>query len=75
MAKLTYEQREDLPPSAFVYPDERKYPIHDLAHARNALARVALFGTPEEKARVREAVYARYPGLKKRKQKREGVKQ
>lgn len=44
----------------------RKYPIHDLAHGRNALARVAANGTPAEKAKVRSAVYAKYPGLKKR---------
>ena len=71
MAELSYKQRENLPDSSFVYPGERKYPIHDLAHARNALARVSLFGSPEEKSHVRAAVYARYPGLKKRKQQRE----
>lgn len=72
MAELSYQQRENLPDSAFVYQGDRKYPIHDLAHARNALARVSLFGTPAEKERVRAAVYARYPGLKKRKKEREG---
>ena len=71
MAALSYKQREDLPDSAFVYPGERKYPIHNLAHARNALARVSLFGSPAEKERVRAVVYARYPELKKRKQERE----
>jgi hypothetical protein len=43
---------------------KRKYPIHDIAHARNALARVAAHGTPAEKAAVRRAVYARYPSLR-----------
>lgn len=71
MAALSYQQRENLPDSAFVYQGERKYPIHNLAHARNALARVSMFGTPEEKERVRAAVYSRFPGLKKRKQERE----
>jgi hypothetical protein len=54
--------------------EQRKYPIHDLAHARNALARVAAHGTPSEKATVKRKVYAKYPGLKKRAQKRSGKK-
>jgi len=45
------------------------YPIHDIEHARNALARVSAFGTPEEKARVRRAVYKKYPSLAKNKKK------
>ncbi len=58
--KLSYEQRERLPNSAFADPVHRKYPIHDRIHARNALARVSQFGTKKEKALVRRAVYARY---------------
>jgi len=67
MAKLTYQARKDLPRSAFVFPDAPRdgYPIHDIAHARNALARVSAHGTPSEKAKVRAAVYRRYPGLRK----------
>lgn len=64
MAELTYKQREKLPDSAFVFPRERKYPIHDIAHGRNALARVGAHGTPAEKARVKRAVYAKYPSLR-----------
>lgn len=41
MAKLTYKARKKLPSKEFALPDERKYPIYDKAHARNALARVA----------------------------------
>lgn len=63
-AKLSYRARQRLPDSAFAIPEERKYPIHDMTHARNALARVSAFGTPDEKERVRRAVYARYPELK-----------
>ena len=63
MAKLTYKQREKLPSSAFVFPETDGYPIHDEAHARNALARVSAFGTPAEKAKVRAAVHRRYPGI------------
>ena len=46
---------------------KRRYPIHDLAHARNALARVAQYGSTYEKATVKAAVYKKYPRLKKRK--------
>lgn len=63
-AKLTYAKRKALPPSAFVFPKERKYPIHDIARGRNALARVSAFGTPAEKKAVRAAVYAKFPSLK-----------
>jgi hypothetical protein len=59
-AVLTTRRRKDLPRSAFVFPGERRYPIHDLAHARNALARSS--GKPEEK-KVRAAVCRRYPDL------------
>ena len=72
MSKLTYKARESLKSTSFVYPKERRYPIHDLAHAKNALARVSAHGTPTEKARVKAAVYRKYPELKKRKQEREG---
>lgn len=63
MAKLTYRARKKLPRKAFAIPEERAYPIHDIAHARNALARVSQFGTPEEKRRVRAAVARRYPQI------------
>lgn len=39
------------------------YPIHDKAHAANALARVEQHGTPAEKKKVRAAVKRKYPGL------------
>lgn len=60
-AKLSSGARNDLPASAFVFPKERRYPIHDESHAKNALARSS--GKPEE-AKVRAAVYSRYPKLK-----------
>ena len=41
MAKLTSKQREALPDSKFGLPEERKYPMPDEAHARNAKARAA----------------------------------
>lgn len=66
MAVLTTKGRKQIKPSNFVYPKERRYPIHDMAHARNALSRVSQYGTPAEKAKVRREVYKKYPSLKKK---------
>jgi hypothetical protein len=63
MAKLTTKKRNALPKSAFAIPETESYPIHDEAHARNALARVSANGTAEEKRRVRAAVHSRYPQI------------
>lgn len=63
MAKLTSKRRNALSDLAFALPN-RRYPIEDANHARNALARVAQFGTPKEKATVRRKVRSRYPGIK-----------
>ncbi len=71
MAKITYQQRKKLPASDFVFPKKRKYHIEDIAHARNALSRISRFGTASQIAKVRAAVYKRYPGLRKRKLQRE----
>ena len=61
---ITSKQRDNLDTSDFAIPAQRAYPIHDLAHARNALARVAQNGTGAEQAQVKTAVYKRYPELK-----------
>lgn len=72
MAKLTAAKRKRVPASATAVPSKRtkrggavsgSYPIPDLAHARNALARSS--GKPVA-AQVRRKVYAKYPQLKKR---------
>lgn len=63
---LTARGRKRLDPENFAIPAQRKYPIHDLDHARNALARVAQVGTPEEQRLVKAAVYKRYPALAER---------
>lgn len=68
LATLTSKARKDLPSSAFVYPSDERYPIHDIAHARNALARVDQNGSSEEQSKVRSAVYRKYPELKKNKE-------
>jgi len=65
MAKLTTKGRKQIKTNNFALPDERKYPIQDIAHARNALARVEQNGTPEEKKKVKAAVYRKYPSLRK----------
>lgn len=70
MKKITSKERKDLPDSAFALPG-RKYPIHDIAHARNALARVAQNGTPEEQEKVKAAVHKRYPELKPKEERME----
>lgn len=70
MAVLTYRARKRLSKRSFAIPEKApgpgSYPIHDIAHARNALARVMQHGTPEEQARVKAAVARKYPGLAKR---------
>ena len=57
--------RKKLKKSSFALPEEEKYPIPDIDHARNALARVAQHGTAAEKKKVRAAVEKKYPSLKK----------
>lgn len=59
---LTSHQRSNLSDKQFALPG-RRYPIPDETHARNALARVAQFGTPEEQATVRASVAKKYPGV------------
>jgi hypothetical protein len=59
-AVLTSKRRKALATSTFAIPEERKFPIHDASHARNALARAS--GTKYE-ARVRRAVCRRYPNM------------
>lgn len=61
----TVAGRKRLSNKDFAMPKEKKYRIDDIAHARNALARVAQFGTSAEKIAVRNAVHRRYPSLKK----------
>ena len=70
MALLNQKARQQLSRSDFALSADAKaageagrYPLPDISHARNALARVAQHGTPEEQKRVKVAVYARYPEL------------
>lgn len=63
MPKLTAKKRNNLLSSDFAEPGQRKYPIPDRSHARNALARVSQHGTAQEKAKVRKKVSSKFPGL------------
>ena len=63
MAKLTTKRRNALKPSSFADPKNKKYPIPDIAHGRNADARVAQFGSPSEKKKVRAAVHKKFPEI------------
>lgn len=62
MAVLTTKERKALPAKDFAL-GKGHYPIEDASHARNALARVSQYGTPEEKKKVRAKVHAKYPEM------------
>jgi hypothetical protein len=63
MTKLTSKERDSLPERSFALSG-RRYPIEDIAHARNALARVSQDGTPAEQQEVRRKVHSMYPSLR-----------
>lgn len=60
MAKLSAAERNSLGSSKFAIPENRSYPIPDINHARDALARSS--GKSVE-PRVRAAVKKRFPML------------
>lgn len=62
MAKLTTDERKNLPASSFALPG-RRYPIPDQSHAQNALSRVSQNGTDDEKAKVRAAVRNKFKSM------------
>lgn len=59
---LTTKARKRIKEENFALPG-RRYPIENVSHARNALARVAQHGTSEEQVQVRSAVHRKYPTL------------
>ena len=76
---LTAHARQSMPKSDFALPGKGEgpkgagagsYPIPDRFHAANALARVSQHGTPEEKAKVRAKVHAKYPDMGKERRKK-----
>ncbi|EFM41658.1 MULTISPECIES: DUF6582 domain-containing protein [Bifidobacterium] len=64
MGKITSKGRKRMKSSTFALPKERKYPIPDAAHARNALSRVSQHGSPSEVKRVKAAVHKKFPSIK-----------
>lgn len=60
--ELSTSGRKHIKEENFALPG-RRYPIHDESHARNALARVAQHGTPDEQAKVKAAVHKKFPGI------------
>jgi len=74
MAQLTSKRRRRLRKTSFAIPSKRKYPINDIKHARNALARVAQHGSPAEKKRVRASVHRRFPSIGKTRKRRRTTK-
>lgn len=59
----TQAGRDKMSSADFALPGQQKYRIDDPAHARNALSRVAQFGTPAEQATVKRAVAKKYPSI------------
>lgn len=78
MAKLTSEERNNLPDSSFAYIDAdggRHYPIENASHVRNAWSRIRQHdkywreATPKVKARAKELgidLEADHPFFRKR---------
>jgi len=65
MAKLNAKERNALPTKDFVDKKDRKFPIEDKSHARNALSRAAAKGGATE-AKVKKAVTAKFPSIGKK---------
>lgn len=65
MAKLTSGERNSLPSSDFVFPKQRKFPIEDAAHARDAESRAGAKGGAVQ-AKVRAAVKRKFPAIGKK---------
>lgn len=58
--------RKAMASTSFALPGQKKYRIDDIAHARNALARVAQHGTSTQQKQVRAKVTAKFPSLGKK---------
>jgi len=71
MATLSSKQRKNMPTEEFAIPETRSYPIGDISHARNALARSS--GKPEE-SRIKKAVYKKFPELDPKNKKKKSAK-
>ena len=71
MAELNAAARKKIPTGSFAVVQHqdgktiKKFPVNDMPHARNALARVAN-RSPQLKAKVHAKVAAKFPALAKR---------
>lgn len=66
MSTLSAKGRKHVKGSNFALPG-RRYPIHDIKHARNAIARVHQYGSASEIKRVETAVHKKFPSIGKKK--------
>lgn len=64
MSKLTSKERNSLDNSQFAVPSQRKYPINDMSHARNALARASQNAGPALKSHIKSLVKKKFPQIK-----------
>lgn len=64
MGKLTSGARKKMKLSDFALPAKKGYPISDISHARNALARAAGNASSSEQQTIRAAVHRKYPSVK-----------
>lgn len=62
MSKLSTKQRNRLPNSDFAGPG-RSYPVNNISHARNALARAAQHASPELQAKIKAKVRRKFPSI------------
>lgn len=76
---LSAKERQAMPSSDFALPGKGSgpkgagadsYPIPDASHARNALSRVAQYGSSAQKAAVRAKVHSKFPSIGERAAKR-----
>jgi hypothetical protein len=66
MAVLKADKRNKLATGSFALPSKRKYPIHDMAHAKAALSMAARGDTEGDPSTIRAKVLQKYPSLKKK---------
>lgn len=67
MARKRRKKRyQGVPRSSFVYPKDRRFPINTRKRAISALGRAKNPRTKGSYQKVRKAVLARYPSLRKR---------
>lgn len=64
MARLTTDERKDLPDSDFALPEKREFPLNDEEHGRKAIQLLPNSDTtPAEKAKVRSAVKEKFKDI------------